>query len=204
MKMTTFEKVVTSFTKMKEGGLIPTDLDPNRLLKVYDRENDFKPAWIENIFKDPDGNIGIEILYMDDNTNRFYSICDDSDIVIPESNCHPKYRYNNSCSFDYLFTTEERMSKLMKKVWPNIFDDGNGLCLKYIETIDSDHANYKFIWVDGFNRNNEFIVTISREDINELLENSEGFMNDLTDAIIVMGLWSPKDEDKNHKYNDEM
>ena len=196
MKMTTFEKVITCFTKMKEGGLMPIDLDPNKLLKVYDKENDLKPAWIKNIFKDPDGNIGIEIHYIDDDTDRFYSLCDDSDIVIPESNYHPEYRYDNPSSFDYLFTTEERMSKLMKKVWPNTFDDGIGSRLEYIWVIDSDHANYKFIWVDGCNRTNEFIVTISREDINELLEDSEKFMNDLQDAIIVMGLWPPKDEDE--------
>lgn len=194
--MSTFEKVITCFTKMKEGGIIPICFDPNKWLKVYDRENDLKPAWIKNIFKDPDGNIGIEIHYIDDNTNRFYSICDDSDIVIPESDCHPEYRYDNPCSFDYLFTTEERMSKLMKKVWPNIFDGGDDLRLEYIDMIDSEHANYKFIWIDGHNRKNEFIVSISREDVNELLDDSERFMYDLEDAIIVMGLWtSPLEEE---------
>lgn len=194
--MSTFEKVITCFTKMKEGAIIPICFDPNKWLKVYDRENDLKPAWIKNIFKDPDGNIGIEIHYIDDNTDRFYSICDDSDIVIPESDCHPEYRYDNPCSFDYLFTTEERMSKLMKKVWPNIFDGGDDLRLEYIDMIDSEHANYKFIWIDGHNRKNEFIVSISREDVNELLDDSERFMYDLEDAIIVMGLWPPKDEDE--------
>lgn len=194
--MTTFEKVVACFTKMMEAVLIPICFDPNRLLKVYDKENDLKPAWIKNIFKDPDGNIGIEILYMDDNTNRFYSLYDDSDIVIPESNYRPEYRYDNPCSFDYLFTTEERMSKLMKKVWPNTFDGEDGLRLEYIGMIDLDHANYKFIWIDGNNRKNEFIVSISRDDVNELLDDSEGFMYDLMDAIIVMGLWPPKDEDE--------
>jgi hypothetical protein len=196
MKMTTFEKVITCFTKMKEAVLIPICFDPNRLLKVYDKENDLKPAWIKNIFKDPDGNIGIEILYMDDNTIRFYSLCDDSDIVIPESNYHPEYRYDSPSSFDYLFTTEERMSKLMKKVWPNTFDGEEGLRLEYIGMIDLDHANYKFIWIDGNNRKNEFIVSISRDDVNELLDDSEGFMYDLMDAIHVMGLWPPKDEDE--------
>ena len=194
--MTTFEKVVACFTKMMEAVLIPICFDPNRLLKVYDKENDLKPAWIKNIFKDPDGNIGIEILYMDDNTNRFYSLYDDSDIVIPESNYRPEYRYDNPCSFDYLFTTEERMSKLMKKVWPNTFDGEEGLRLEYIGMRDLDHANYKFIWIDGNNRKNEFIVSISRDDVNELLDDSEGFMYDLMDAIIVMGLWPPKDEDE--------
>lgn len=194
--MSTFEKVITCFTKMKEGGIIPICFDPNKWLKVYDRENDLKPAWIKNIFKDPDGNIGIEIRYIDDNTNRFYSICDDSDIVIPESDCHPEYRYDNPCSFDYLFTTEERMSKLMKKVWPNIFDGGDDLRLEYIDMIDSEHANYKFIWIDGHNRKNEFIVSISREDVNELLDDSERFMYDLEDAIIVMGLWAPPQEEE--------
>ena len=194
--MTTFEKVVACFTKMMEAVLIPICFDPNRLLKVYDKENDLKPAWIKNIFKDPDGNIGIEILYMDDNTNRFYSLYDDSDIVIPESNYRPEYRYDNPCSFDYLFTTEERMSKLMKKVWPNTLDGEDGLRLEYIGMIDLDHANYKFIWIDGNNRKNEFIVSISRDDVNELLDDSEGFMYDLMDAIIVMGLWPPKDEDE--------
>ena len=96
--MTTFEKVVMCFVKMEEVGPIIPGCDPDKFLKVYDKEEDLKPARITNIFKDPDGDIGIEIHYIDGDTDRFYKLLDETDIAIPESNCHPEYRYDDSCS----------------------------------------------------------------------------------------------------------
>lgn len=198
MKMTTFEKVLVCFKGMQEGGLIPQGLDPNEYLKVYDKEEDLKPAWITNIFKDTNGDIGIEIHYIDDDTDRFYKLWEKTEATIPESNRCPEYRYDDPCQFDYSFITEERISKLMKKVWPDRFDDDDGddLYLEYVETIDPNHANYKFFWLDGSSRENEYIVTLSKDDINELLTDSQRFMYDLQDAIKIMGLWPPKDEDE--------
>ena len=79
--------------------------------------------------------------------------------------------------------TENRVNKYRNKVWPKYFDGFDGLYLEYIETIDPTHANYKFCWYE-----NEYIVTLSREDINELLNDAEKYVNELQDVIIIMDL----------------
>ena len=197
--MTTFEKVLICFKGVQEGGFIPQGLDPNEYLKVYDKEDDLKPAWITNIFKDTNGDIGIEIHY-DDDTSRFYKLREDTEVTIPECTTTPEYRYRGTgYPFDYLFITEGRVSKVMKKVWPDRFTlDMDDPYLEYIETVDANHANYKFSWLDGSNRETLYIITLSREDINELLKDPEGFIYDLMDTIAIMGLWPPKDD-----YEDE-
>ena len=181
-----FEKVVGNFKLFTSSYDIPIPVtyDPKKFLFVYDKEEDYAPARITNITKDPDG-IAIEIKYDKDHTTRCYLLSDDTDIELPKNDKPHNYHYEESSSFDYLFITENRISKFKEKVWPNRFDVFDGIYLEYVETIDANHSNYKFIWHDG----SEFIVTLSREDINELLEDAEDFMNTLQDAIIIMGLW---------------
>lgn len=192
--MSEFEKVVRNFKLFHP---IPVICNPEKFLNVYDKEEDYAPARIINITNDPDG-IAIEVKYIKDDTTRCYLLSDKTDIDLPKNDQPHNYRYEAKCSFDCLFITENQISKFKEKVWPSRFDDDEfaGTYLEYIETIDANHSNYKFIWHDGFDRENEFVVTLSREDINELLDDAEEFMYKLQDAISVMGLWAaPKEED---------
>ena len=161
-----------------------------KFLNVYDREKHCAPARIIGITNDPDG-IAVEIKYLKDGTTRCYLLSDKTDMHLPENDQPHDYFYKSKNSFDYLFITENQISRLKDKVWPIRFGDINDaylvyrkcnqvqvfLCLfEYIEPIDANHSNYKFIWYDGSNRKNEFIVTLSREDINELLDDEEDFI----------------------------
>ena len=198
--MSEFEKVIGNFKLFTNSYdlPIPVTYNPKKFLYVYDKENNYEPARIINITNDPAG-IAIEIKYVKDDTTRCYLLSDKTDIALPENDQPHDYFYKKGKdSFDCLFITENQISKFKEKVWPSRFDDDEfaGTYLEYIETIDANHSNYKFIWHDGFDRENEFIVTLSREDINELLDDAEEFMYKLQDAISVMGLWAaPKEED---------
>jgi hypothetical protein len=195
--MNEFEKVVRNFRLFTENNdhPIPVTYNPEKFLNVYDKEEDYAPARIIYITKDPDG-IAIEVKYIKDDTTRCYLLSDETDIDLPKNDQPHNYRYKEASSFDYLFITENQISKFKEKVWPNRFDGFDDIYLEYIKTIDANHSNYKFIWYDGFDRENEFIVTLSREDINELLDDAEEFINKLQDAIIIMGLWtSPLEEE---------
>lgn len=191
--MSEFEKVIRNFKipTQSTDHLMSVTYNHEKFINVYDRENDYAPARIINITNDPDG-IAIEIKYIKDDTTRCYLISDETDIDLPENDQPHNYFYKGKNSFDYLFITENQISKFKEKVWPNRFDDDEftDTYLEYIETIDVNHSNYKFIWHDGFDRENEFVVTLSREDINELLDDAEEFMYKLQDAIIIMGLWA--------------
>lgn len=189
--MNEFEKVVRFFKMFNAGGAVI--FTPDKFLKVYDKENNYAPAQIINITNDPDG-IAIEIKYIKDNTTRCYLISDETDVHLPENDQPHKYFYEEECSFDYLFITENQISRFKEKVWPNRFDGFDSVYLEYIETIDANHAKYKLIWHDGFNRENVYNVTLSRKDVNELLNDSVEFIDKLQDAIIIMGLWaSPRE-----------
>lgn len=195
--MNEFEKVVRNFKLFTagDGRPIPVTYNPEKFLNVYDKENYYAPARIIDITNDPDG-IAIEIKYIKDDRTRCYLISDETGIRLPKNDKPHNYRYEEACDFDYLFITENQISKFKGKVWPNRFDGFDDIYLEYIETIDANHSNYKLIWHDGFNRENEFIVTLSREDINELLDDTEEFINKLQDAIIIMGLWAPPREEE--------
>lgn len=195
--MNEFEKVILCFKKSRAHEIMPACYNPSAFLNVYDKENDYKPAVITNIFKDSNGDIGIEIRYTDDDTIRCYKLYEDTDTDLPICDTHPEYRYDGSESFHYLFITEDTVSKYKNKVWPELFDGGDGLYLEYIETIDPSHANYKFFWPDGFGRESEYLVTLSRDDINELLNNPVSFIYELQETIEIIGLWKkPNDDDE--------
>lgn len=194
--MSEFEKVVRNFRMFTTSNdrPIPVTYNPEKFLNVYDKENNYASARIINITNDPDG-IAIEIKYIKDDTTRCYLISDETEIHLPENDQPNNYFYEGKYAFDYLFITGNQISKFKEKVWPNRFDGFDDICLEYIETIDANHSNYKFIWHDGFNRENEFTVTLSREDINELLDDADEFIDKLQDAIIIMGLWAtPREE----------
>jgi hypothetical protein len=196
--MSEFEKVVRNFKLFTNSYdlPIPVTYNPKKFLYVYDKEEDYAPARIINITNDPDG-IAIEIKYIKDDTTRCYLLSDKTDIALPENDQPHDYFYKGKDSFDCLFITENQVSKFKEKVWPLRFDDAEAdPYLEYIETIDPNHSNYKFIWHDGFDRENEFIVTLSREDINELLDDAEEFMYKLQDTIIIMGLWTTSQEEE--------
>lgn len=195
--MSEFESVIRSFKMFTASNnyLIPVPNNPEKFLNVYDKENNYAKARIINITNDPDG-IAIEIKYIKDDTTRCYLIFDETDMHLPENDQPHNYFYSQKSAFDYLFITENQISKFKEKVWPIRFDGFDNVYLEYIETIDANHSNYKFIWHDGFNRENEFIVTLSREDINKLLNDANEFIDKLQDAIIIMGLWtSPLEEE---------
>lgn len=192
--MSDLEHVIKSFKLSqlsKAGGEIPTEYDPEKWLKVYDKEQDNRPALITNISKEPDGYIAIEFKYTDkdDDTTWCYRICDKVSVDLPTNDGNLNYIYESSYWFNYYFMTENRVSKYRNKVWPKYFDGFDGLYLEYIETIDPTHANYKFCWYEK-----EYIVTLSREDINELLNDAERYVNELQDAIIIMDLDDLDDE----------
>lgn len=186
--MSDLEHVIQSFKLSqlsKAGGEIPAEYDPELWLKVYDKEQEKRPALITNISKTPDGYIAIEFKYTDkdDDTTWCYLLCDELDVDLPTNDGNLNYIYESSGWFDYWFMTENRVSKYRNKVWPKYFDGFDGLYLEYIETIDPTHANYKFCWYEK-----EYIVTLSREDINELLNDAEKYVNELQDVIIIMDL----------------
>lgn len=196
---TTFEKVITCFNKSASHDI--NIYDPRKFLTVYDIENDYRKATISDIARDSDERIVIQIRYDDDGTYRWYLISDQVDVVIPRivrPGKHVDCFYKESCTFNYLFMTEDQMMKYRDKVWPKMFGISDDICLEHNRTIDPTHADYNLIWWDGFNRRNEYMVTLSREDINELINDAETFINHLTDSIIILGLWTPptkKDED---------
>ena len=191
--MSDLEHVIQSFKLSKAGGDIPAEYDPKLWLKVYDKEQEYRPALITNISKTPDDYIAIEFKYTDkdDDTVWCYLLCDELEVDLPTNDGNLNYIYNGDSSewFDYWFMTENRVSKYRNKVWPKYFD-GFDLDLKYIETIDPTHANYKLCWDEK-----EYIVTLSREDINELLNDAEFYINELQDAIIIMDLDDLDEED---------
>lgn len=186
--MSDLEHVIKSFKLSqlsKAGGEIPAEYDPEKWLKVYDKEQEYRPALITNISKTPDGYIAIEFKYTDkdDDTTWCYRLCDKLSVDLPTNDGNLNYIYESSGWFNYYFMTENRVNKYRNKVWPKYFDGFDGLYLEYIETIDPTHANYKFCWYE-----NEYIVTLSREDINELLNDAEKYINELQDVIIIMDL----------------
>lgn len=192
--MSDLEKVIKCFKLVQEGATIPTEYDPEKWLKVYDIEQEYRPALITNITKTPDDYIAIEFKYTDndDDAKWCYLLCDKLDVDLPMNDGNLNYVYtgnNKSSWFHYWFITENRVRKYRDKVWPKYFDGFDGLYLEYIETIDPTHANYKFCWYEK-----EYIVVLSREDINELLEDAESFVNELQDAIIIMDLDEKEDE----------
>lgn len=193
---TTFEKVIMCFNRFKNRDI--NIYDPRKFLTVYDIENDYRKATITDIARDSDKRIVIRIRYMDDDTTRWYLISDEVDVEIPRTVTHVDCFYEGSSAFNYLFMTEDQMMKYRDKVWPKIFGTSGDICLEFNKTIDTTHADYDLIWWDGFNRRNEYTVTLSREDINELINDKEAFINQLTDSIIILGLWTPptkEDED---------
>ena len=193
--MSELEKILNTFEVVKRHPEWYPNTDAP--FKVYDKENYMKAAIITDIFKDTNGHVGIEIRYTDDDTSRCYEISDtitNNNLTVREN---PDYFYENQdLRFTYLFMTEGLFTKYKDKVWPERFYDDDDLYLEYIETIDSCHAKYKFFWYDGFDRENEYIVTLTREDINELLVDSLGFMYNLQDAITIMGLWKQPDDNE--------
>ena len=195
--MSDLEHVIQSFKETqlsKAGGEIPAEYDPKLWLKVYDKEQEYRPALITNISKTPNDYIAIEFKYTDkdDDTIWCYLLCDEIDVDLPTNDGNLNYIYdaNSSEWFDYWFMTENRVNKYRNKVWPKYFDGSDGLYLEYIETIDPTHANYKFCWYEK-----EYIVTLSREDINELLNDAEFYINELQDVIIIMDLDDLDDDD---------
>lgn len=192
--MSDLEKVIKCFKLVQEGAAIPTDYDPEKWLKVYDKEQEYRPAIITNITKTPDDYIAIEFKYTDndDDTTWCYLLCDKLDVDLPinDGNLNYVYTGDNASWFHYWFITENRVRKYRDKVWPKYFDGFDGLYLEYIETIDPTHANYKFCWYEK-----EYIVVLSREDINELLEDAESFVDELQDAIIIMDLDEKEDKE---------
>lgn len=200
---TTFEKVITCFNKFKSHDI--NIYDPRVFLTVYDKENDYRKATISDIARDSGKRIVIKIRYDDDGTYRWYLISDQVDVEIPRivrSWKHVDCFYKESCTFNYLFMTEDQMMKYRDKVWPKMFGTLDDICLEYNKTIDPTHADYELIWLDGFNRRNEYMVTLSREDINELINDAETFINQLTDSICILGLWTPPTkEDEDNEQN---
>lgn len=200
---TTFEKVITCFNKFKSHEI--NIYDPRVFLTVYDKENDYRKATISDIARDSDKRIVIKIRYDDDGTYRWYLISDQVDVEIPRivrPEKHVDCFYKESCTFNYLFMTEDQMMKYRDKVWPKMFGTLDDICLEYNKTIDPTHADYELIWLDGFNRRNEYMVTLSREDINELINDAETFINQLTDSICILGLWTPPTkEDEDNEQN---
>ena len=193
---TTFEKVIMCFNKHASHHI--NLFDPRKFLTVYDKENDYRKATITDIARDSDEEIVIQIRYDDDDTTRWYLISDEVDVEIPRTVTHVDCFYEGSSPFEYLFMTEYQLSKYQNKVWPKMFGISDDICLEYNRTIDPTHADYDLIWWDGFNRRNEYMVTLSREDINELINDAETFINQLTDSICILGLWTPptkEDED---------
>lgn len=193
---TTFEKVIMCFNKHESHDI--NIFDPRKFLTVYDKENDYRKATITDIARDSDEEIVIQIRYDDDDTTRWYLISDEVDVEIPRTVTHVDCFYEGSSPFDYLFMTEGQMMKYWDKVWPKMFGISDDICLEYNKTIDPTHADYELIWWDGFNRRNEYMVTLSREDINKLINDAETFINQLTDSICILGLWTPptkEDED---------
>lgn len=196
---TAFEKVIICFNKSASHDI--NIHDPRKFLTVYDKENDYRKATISDIARDIAGRIVINIRYLD-GTTRWYLISDQVDVEIPRivrPGRHVDCFYNESCTFDYLFMTEGQMMKYRDKVWPKMFGTPDDIYLEYNKTIDPTHADYELIWWDGFNRKNEYMVTLSREDINELINDAETFINQLTDSISISGLWTPptKEDEEN-------
>lgn len=194
--MSDLEHVIQSFKLSKAGGDIPAEYDPELWLKVYDKEQECRPALITNISKTPDDYIAIEFKYTDkdDDTISCYLLCDKLDIDLPTNDGKLNYVYDGDSSewFDYWFMTENRMNKYRDKIWPSIFKaELLDICLEYIETIDPSHANYKFIWESE----KEYIVTLSREDINELVNDPDQFLIELEDVIFIMKLDEKDDEE---------
>ena len=191
--MSDLEHVIQSFKLSMQTFDIPAEYDPEKWLKVYDKEQEYRPALITNISKAPTCYIAIEFKYTDkdDDTTWCYLLCDEIEVDLPTNDGNLNYIYDGDSSgwFDYWFMTENRVSKYRDKVWPKYFD-GFDLYLKYIETIDPTHANYKLCWYEK-----EYVVTLSREDINELLNDAEFYINELQDAIIIMDLDDLDEED---------
>ena len=195
---TTFEKVIMCFNKHESHDI--NIFDPRKFLTVYDKENDYRKATITDIARDSDEEIVIQIRYDDDDTTRWYLISDEVDVEIPRTVTHVDCFYEGSSSFDYLFMTEDQMMKYRDKVWPKMFGTSDDICLEFNKTIDPTHADYDLIWWDGFNRRNEYTITLSREDINSLINDKETFINQLTDSICILGLWTPPTkEDKDNE-----
>ena len=197
--MSDLEHVIQSFKLSqlsKAGGEIPAEYDPEKWLKVYDKEQEYRPALITNISKTPNDYIAIEFKYTDkdDDTIWCYLLCDELDVDLPTNDGNLNYVYNSDSSewFDYWFMTENRVSKYRDKIWPGIFKaELLDIRLEYIETIDPTHANYRFIWESE----KEYIVTLSREDINELLKDPDQFLMELEDAIFITKIDDLNDED---------
>lgn len=199
--MTDLENVVNCFLLSKEHCIVPVKYEPQKWLKVYDKEEDYRPATIINITRDPNEEVAIEIKYTDNDETRCYLICDDVINDLPINDGNLDYHYSTSGWFDYYFMTENRMNKYRNKVWPKMFGTPDDVYLEYNKTIDPTHADYELIWYDGFNRRHEYMVTLSREDINELINDKETFINELTDSICILGLWTQptKGEDGDNK-----
>ena len=195
--MSDLEHVIHSFKLSKEGGDIWdifAEYDPALWLKVYDKEQEYRPALITNISKTPDDYIAIEFKYTDkdDDTVWCYRICDEVSVNLPTNDGNLNYIYESSNWFNYYFMTENRVSKYRDKVWPRIFKaELLDICLEYIETIDPSHSNYRFIWESE----KEYIVTLSREDINELVNDPDQFLMELEDTIFIMKLDDLDEED---------
>ena len=192
--MSDLEHVIHSFKLSKAGGDIPAEYDPKLWLKVYDKEQEYRPALITNISKTPDDYIAIEFKYTDkdDDTVWCYRICDEVSVNLPTNDGNLNYIYESSNWFNYYFMTENRVSKYRDKVWPRIFKaELLDICLEYIETIDPSHSNYRFIWESE----KEYIVTLSREDINELVNDPDQFLMELEDTIFIMKLDDLDEED---------
>lgn len=194
--MTELEKVISCFKKSKAHEIMPACYNPSALLRVYDTENDYKPGIIIDIFKDPEDPdcIGIKIKY-DDDTTSCYKFQASFDIDLP-INTNPEYTFNSTCDFDYTLMTENKFSKYRDKVWPNLFETADEIYLEYVETIDPSHANYKLYWFDQSKRHFEYLVTLSRDDINELLENAENFIYDLQEVIHIMKIDKSIDDEE--------
>lgn len=195
--MTELEKIISCFKKSKAHEIMPACYNPSALLKVYDTENDYKPGIIIDIFKDSEDPdcIGIKIKYDDDDTTSCYKFQVSFDIDLP-INTNPEYTFNNACVFDYTLMTENKFSKYRDKVWPSLFETADKIYLEYVETIDPSHANYKLSWFDQSKRQFEYLVTLSRDDINELLENVENFIYDLQEAIYIMKIGKSIDDEE--------
>ena len=193
--MTDLEHVIQSFKLSMQTYDIPAEYDPEKWLKVYDKEQEYRPALITNISKEPNGYIAIEFKYTDkdDDTTWCYRICDELDVDLPTNDGNLNYIYESSNWFNYHFMTENRVSKYRDKIWHSIFKaELLDIRLEYIETIDPSHSNYRFIWESE----KEYIVTLSREDINELLNDPDDrFLMELEDTIFIMKLDEQDDDE---------
>lgn len=186
---TTFEKVIRCFNRFKNRDI--NIYDPAKFLNVYDMKDDYRKATITDIARDSDKRIVIRIRYMDDDTTRWYLISDKVDVEIPRNVVNVDCFNKESRKFNSLLMTEYQIMKYQDKVWPKIFGTSGDIYLEHNRTIDPKHADYDLIWWDEFNRRNEYAVTLSREDINELINDEEAFINGLTDSICILGLWTP-------------